>query len=306
MLESLHEQLPEAHVYALCLSEHCYEALEKLAYPFVTFLSLQELEVADPELFAVKNTRSLVEYYFTLTPCLPYYLQQKYELEAITYLDADMLFCSSPKAIFTETEEPSVLLTPHRFPKELEHLEKYGIYNVSWLTFFATPEGKKCLEWYRKACLEWCYDKLEDDKFADQKYLDAFPQKFMQVHSIEHHGAGLAPWNMLRAHFSYNDTGYFVDGQPLIFLHAQGYRHILGPFYNTGLSNYTANLQNSTLAALYKDYTAKYAHATTRAHAVLQGTTFQSIRSQKGKKFSARIKELLRAFMKKNILIHWG
>ena len=149
MLESLHEHCPEAHVHVLCLSDACHDALSVLAYPFVSLFRLAELEAADPELAATRPTRSLIEYYFTITPCLPWHLLTRRGLDEITYLDADMMFFSSPEPIFEERRDASVIITPHRFSENLSHKVVYGLYNVSWLTFRNTREGVDCLRWYR-------------------------------------------------------------------------------------------------------------------------------------------------------------
>ena len=74
MLESLREHCPHAHVHVLCLSDQCHAALTSLAYPHVSLIRMADLEAADPELAATRATRSLIEYYFTITPCLPWYL----------------------------------------------------------------------------------------------------------------------------------------------------------------------------------------------------------------------------------------
>ena len=142
MLESLREQCPQAHVHVLCLSEECYSALSRLAYPHVSLMRLEELEAADPELAATRTTRSLVEYYFTFTPCLPWWLlTQNEHINEITYLDADLMFFSSPEPLFVEAGDAAVILTPHRFSPHLADLARYGLYNVSWITFRKTRAG---------------------------------------------------------------------------------------------------------------------------------------------------------------------
>ncbi|WP_051257859.1 hypothetical protein [Desulfovibrio cuneatus] len=288
MLESLHAHCPQAIVHVLCLSDQCHAALAALKYPFVRLLRLAELEAADKELLAVRPTRSLIEYYFTLTPCLPWHLLHTVEgIDAITYLDADMLFFSSPEPIFEEAGEAAVVLTPHKFSRHIAHLVCWGIYNVSWLTFANTQEGLEALEWYRSACLEWCGDKLEGDRFADQKYLDTFPTRFKNVHIMQHAGGGLAPWNIADAHVEMSGGSTMVDGVPLVFYHAHGFKHIVGPYYSSGLRGYQAKIHKVHAQAIF----TPYVHALNRCTNVISANiAVQQLHSVRGEKTQGLLK----------------
>lgn len=264
MLESLHTHCPQAHIHVLCLSEQCYAALSTLAYPYVSLLRLADLEAADPQLAATKNTRSLVEYYFTITPCLPWHLLTRDDaIKEITYLDADMMFFSSPEPIFEEAAGASVIITPHRFSKNLKDRECYGLYNVSWLTFTKTSDGLECLNWYRDACLAWCNDKLEKDRFADQKYLNIFPQRFHRVHIMECRGGGVAPWNLADATIEWRRSGPHINDSKIIFYHAHGFKHIFGPIFSSGLYEYKTNISSKGIYLLLKKY-AQALHITAK------------------------------------------
>ncbi|MDL2267240.1 glycosyltransferase [Desulfovibrio sp. OttesenSCG-928-G15] len=268
-LESLHRYAPDALVHALCLTKDCRMGMEHLALPFVRLYDLVDLETADPELAAVKNTRSAVEYYFTLSPCLPRFLLTREGLDEVTYLDADMMFFSSPEPLFEEAAKASVIITPHRFSESLgplrKKLEVYGLYNVSWLTFRNTGSGSACLEWYRAACLDWCFDRVEGDRFADQKYLDSFPRLFDGVHVMRHKGGGVAPWNLHDAQFEKRDGITLVDGEPLIFYHAQAFQPILGPFYASGGYAYALRPGRDQKECIFRPYIQAFDAASAKA-----------------------------------------
>lgn len=309
MLESLREHCPHAHVHVLCLSDQCYTALTSLAYPHVSLIRLADLEAADMELAATRSTRSLIEYYFTITPCLPWYLLTRDKpLEEVTYLDADMMFFSSPEPIFEEAAEASVIITPHRFSRHLLDLVKYGIYNVSWMTFRNTTEGMKCLSWYRNACLAWCKDELEADRFADQKYLDAFPQQFTGVHAMQHQGGGVAPWNLADAHVMGTSATVTIDGEKLIFYHAQGFKNICGPFYSSGLLNFGCILNHTSKEYIMKPYIKQYASAVHVAKNIIRISSFASIRQEQKKTlaFLRGCKNILREWKRQSLVVCWS
>src|SRR5205814_2361411 len=90
--------------------------------------------------------------------------------------------------------------------------------------FEETNEAMAALRWWRDRCLEWCYDRLEGDRFADQKYLDLFPTLFRGVLVLDHPGANLAPWNMGRHRLTKEGDCLRVDSQPLIFYHFHNFK----------------------------------------------------------------------------------
>ena len=71
-----------------------------------------------------------------------------------------------------------------------------GIYCVQFMYFKNNLEGKKILSDWRKQCIKWCYNRFENGKFGDQKYLDNWPQKYSRVHILNNLGGGVAPWNV--------------------------------------------------------------------------------------------------------------
>ena len=207
-------------LWALCFDDHSFEALAKLALTDLRPIALTDFERGDDALLAVKPTRSKVEYYFTCSPSLPLYVLSRHpEIDIITYLDADLYFYASPEPIFEELGAGSVLIVGHRFPPNRLQMEVNGIYNVGLLSFRNDRRGRECLEWWRERCLEWCYDKPDGTRYADQKYLDDWPQRFSGVVVLQHPGAGLAPWNWICSHIVADGFRLKADGQPLIFFH---------------------------------------------------------------------------------------
>lgn len=237
---SLVRHSPPFSLWALTLDEDAHDALAALGLEGVRPIRLQELEAADPELLAVKGTRSIVEYYFTCSPVLPRYLLRSYpEIDLITYLDADLLFYSSPQPIFDELGAGSVLIVPHRFPENLRHLEIHGVYNVGLLSFRNDNNGLAVLDKWRTDCIDWCYDRVEDDRYADQKYLDRWPG-LPGVVVLENPGAGLAPWNVMRYHMDFSYDPPTVDDRPLVFFHFQGVKELGPGLWDVSLDRYGA------------------------------------------------------------------
>ncbi len=256
---ALHESLMrhggEFTLWVLALDRECAEFLQAAALPNVRMMTLAELESFDPELKAVQGTRSRVEYYFTCSPCLPRYLIHAHALGEITYLDSDLWFFSSPEAVFDELGHGSVAIIPHRFAgRSAASHSRHGEYNVGWLTFRADAQGTACLEWWRARCIEWCYDRVEADRYADQKYLDFFQALFDGVLEISHPGANLAPWNAAASKIELQDGLVRVDGRPLLFFHFQGMRKLSPTVYDSNLTSYGAHMTHSLREGVFRPY----------------------------------------------------
>jgi hypothetical protein len=219
MLRTLKHHCPDAHVHVLCMDVQTREILERLNLSDVTCLSLSEVE--DEDLLAVKPGRSMAEYCWTLSPCLPWYLlQHNPQIEGITYLDADLYFFSSLQPLLAEIGDASIAIFEHRFPKAFKHLEMNGRFCVEWVGFRRDEQGMACLARWREQCIEWCFHRLEEDRMGDQKYLDHWPAKYSGVRIVQHLGAGVAPWNYSQYRFGQDREGAItVDGDPLIFYH---------------------------------------------------------------------------------------
>ncbi|MEI6125983.1 MAG: hypothetical protein WCQ99_05440, partial [Pseudomonadota bacterium] len=255
LYETLRRHCRDFRLIVLCLSPECFDVLGQLALPSTIPLRLEDLEAGDAELLRARQNRSLIDYYFTLTPSLPLYVLKRFlEIDLITYIDADIGFFSDPGPIYDEIGGHSIAIVEHRFPPELKYMEKSGIYNVGWMSIRRDLHGLSCLNWYRERCNEWCHDRHENGKFADQKYLDDWPERFENVIVLQHKGADLAPWNLANYTISENDGKLFVDGQPLIFFHFHVLQHIAGPLYDAALTRYGIPLPPIVRMKIYVPY----------------------------------------------------
>lgn len=211
-------------IYVVCLDEITRLTLVKLKLRNVILIPLQQLEQKDVRLLAAKQNRSLVEYYWTITPTIILRLIELYpEIDLLTYLDADLFFFSSPDPIFDELSDKSVLIHEHRFPLELQYLAIYGKYNVGLLSFRRDENAIAVLNWWRDRCNEWCYDYIEDGKYGDQLYLDYWIKYFAGIQVLQYVGAGLAPWNQIQYSYTWQNDKLFVDGLPVVFYHFHGF-----------------------------------------------------------------------------------
>lgn len=204
----------------LALSERCEQVLQRLALPDLLVLRLADLEAREPRLLMAKAQRSTVEYYFTLTPWLiQAALQAMPQATRATYLDSDLYFFSSPDPLWQEIGTAPMAFVEHRFSPGYSDKIVYGLFNVGWNSFDRSPLAQQALAWWAGRCLEWCYDRVEGEKFADQGYLTTLARQFGGVHVLQYPGINLAEYNLDNHQLSLQSQRPWADGLPVIYWH---------------------------------------------------------------------------------------
>ena len=204
----------------LALSERCEQILRKLALPDLVILPLAQLEQQHPRLLDAKANRKTVEYYFTLSPWLVLAaLEAIPEANRATYLDSDLYFFNSPQGLWQEIGAAPLVMVEHRFSSGYADKVRFGRFNVGWNTFDRSPAAQRALRWWAEACLEWCYDRVEGEKFADQGYLTALHRNNPETHVLQYPGINLAEYNLDNYSLYLSKNGPYANSQPVIYWH---------------------------------------------------------------------------------------
>jgi hypothetical protein len=195
LYESLKKNCSNFKLFIVAFDDYTLNFLKTKKLKNVYLINYKK--ILTQRLVEIKKERKKNEFFWTCTPFVINYILKKFKLNNITYLDADIFFYNNPNKILEKYKNYSVLMTKHNFHFDDKYLEKLtGKYCVQFLTFKNNKDGLSALDWWKKKCEEWCYDKFENGKFGDQKYLEEFPKKFKNVKVIENDGVGIAPWNI--------------------------------------------------------------------------------------------------------------
>jgi hypothetical protein len=241
------------HLYIYAFDNKVDQILRALNLPNVTVISLNEFET--PELLNIKSTRTIGEYCWTCTPAVILHSLEKYNIDSVCYLDADLFFWGDPKILLTEVAEGSILLTEHRYTKRYDYAEISGKYCVQFMYFRNDTRGLAALTWWRDACLDWCFDRVEPHRFGDQKYLDDWLVRFEGVKVLKHLGGGVAPWNVQQYRVVNTTDGILLREENehltfnLIFYHFHGLK-----FVNQSIDCGTYKLSKEIIRHVYKPY----------------------------------------------------
>lgn len=259
MYESLVKVLDDFTIYIVAFDNKVYRKLIELQLERAVIISMEQFE--DEKLLKAKRNRTRGEYCWTCSSKAILYILEKYNVEHCTYIDADLYFFSDPTDILAEmTEEESVLITKHKYSDYCDQSKESGKYCVQFVTVKNTYEGLRTLRWWSERCLDWCYNRIEDGKFGDQKYLEEFPKRFNGIHEMKNEGGGIAPWNISQYTVIKEDKVYIKRKEtnekiPLVFYHF----HAL-EFLTKDVVHLTANvyrIPDTAVTYIYKEYIKK-------------------------------------------------
>lgn len=258
LYESLIEHADDFCLFVLCLDDTVYRMCQSKDDSRLRPILLNELEECYSELLNVKGTRKKIEYYFTVTPFLPLFILKNYpDFKSVIYVDADMYFFSSLEAIYDELGSASIMINPHDFSPAKKKLEVNGIFNVGLVFFKNDSNGLACLNWWAKRCLEWCYDKPDGDRFADQKYLDKWPQLFEDVKVCSNRGISAGPWNMHSGLVSEENGKVMVGDESLVVFHFHGLQKITEKIYDPNFAVFGTDLSKVIASKVFIPYIKK-------------------------------------------------
>ena len=272
LLESLENHGGDFQLWVLAHSPECEVWLRKISHPCLKIVPISELLQLNPDLQRAKKTRSIAEFYFTASPTwLRHVLEQVRRGEAVTKIDADCFLFASPTSIQAGEKTASIVITPHRHTRETDI--QFGIYNVGWVSIRNDKLGMSCVQRWEQQCLEWCFDKPDGKRYADQKYLDDWPSRYPGVHISNFSGANLAYWNVNQSQLSLDEEKVLADGKPLIFYHFSGLRKIQSRIYDPQWQEYGVRANDVLRNKIYRPYLQALRRQENRLGARLSNTS---------------------------------
>lgn len=154
------------------------------------------------------------------------YLMDRFpEEDKFVYLDPDVYVYSDFTELKKELETHPILLCPHLLMPGNIDMElsstAHGVYNLGFLAVNRSEEARKCIDWWADRLYLFCYDDIQRGIFTDQKWFDLVPC-FFDAKVFKHHGYDFAPWSLLNCQVEKRENEYFVNGDPLRFIHFSG------------------------------------------------------------------------------------
>lgn len=253
---ALHQALTahagDFQLVVLCLDEAAESTLRSRALPNVRLLPAAELVTHYPALAAARADRTAGEFALTCKSWLLHHLLTQLPAgELLTFVDASVYFFGSPQPLFDEIGDGSVALIPRRLPANLAHLERHGKFSAGWVSLRHDATGLACAADWAEQCAAWCFAITEADRYAEQKYLEAWPAKYPGIVCLAHPDALVAPWHLVGATVT---AGPAVDGRPIICFDFRDLTPLGCQLYDPGLHRYGAGPTAGLREHVYRPY----------------------------------------------------
>jgi hypothetical protein len=247
-------------LFFVCLDNSAYEILSRLELVNLKVIKVEEIEDYFPELKLVKRDRAVNEYAWTIKSSEILYIFENYqEVDRIIWLDGDTQMLSDPFDIFEEWSNHSIILTEQYYTDHHESLIKtYGRFQAGFIGFMKDIEGIHCLKWWQRKCIDWCYFKTEEGRWADQKYLDQIPELYENICVVKSLGINMTPFTLYRLnfeqqkYFGLKDNKLFINNIKLVLFHYYGFRYY--DENNIDLCSYWMKFSSNSIAYLYIPY----------------------------------------------------
>jgi len=252
-----HDQDIEFFFY--CFDQESVTILEKLSLPRINIKKIDEVE----HWFGINHSlfpeRTYIEYMFTLTPIIVRHARSACPDASIIYVDSDYYFYSSPAELISQCSDYDMAFVMHDFPDKYLYLEEHGRFNVGWNYFSPSRSTTSALNRWCAYTVSWCHDRIENGKYADQKYLDYICGKVERFWPIPADTIGLAEYNFfsnqitLKLDDSLNIKEFKSNNKPIVAWHHHGV--VENAFNSYSLK---INIQEARCSDLYKEIYETY------------------------------------------------
>jgi hypothetical protein len=154
------------------------------------------------------------------------------DCEAVLYFDPDIVLFSRLDDLVERLMAADIVLTPHQAKPEatLERIVdneigslKWGIFNLGFIGVRKSLIGCAFADWWAHRLAHFCFDRIEQGLFTDQKWINHVPVFFDGVAILKEPRFNVATWNVTtRALTGEAPDTILVDGKPLGFYHFTG------------------------------------------------------------------------------------
>ena len=198
--------------------------------PFNSLITLDQLPILNREPWIFSH--NLVELSTGAKGFALRHILQLPGCDQVVYLDPDIVVLSSLDSLLAQFASASILLTPHLTQPETQASAitdnelsalQHGIYNLGFLGVRNSAVGCHFADWWANRLQDFCFDDNARGLFTDQRWADLIPAYFPDHRVLRDPAYNVATWNLTGRRVTGDfETGFQVNGQPLVFFHFSG------------------------------------------------------------------------------------
>ena len=204
------------------------------------------------------------------TAVKPFYIEYLYRrdpsVEAIIYLDPDILTYASLTPVVETLRAHSIVVTPHSCTYEDSETSIYyeqgmlstGVYNLGFLATSRGQNTNALIRWWQRRLREHCYYAPGTGVFVDQLWMSLAPLYF-DIYVEKNPGYNMCYWNHFERRVSWIDGRAMVNGEHnLVFYHFSSYSPDKPDRITARVKSRTVSfLERPDLKPLYDDYRSR-------------------------------------------------
>ncbi len=189
----------------------------------------QELDL--PDFFEMCFKYDVTELCTAVKPSLLSLLLNRYQEEALVYLDPDILILRPLDELKACLGSSDIVLIPHllepipldgRRPSENDILVS-GAYNLGFIALRNSVETMRFLRWWGERLRDGCRVDVAHGLFVDQKWVDLVPGLFNHTSILRDETYDVAYWNLHARPIQKSGDRFLVNGRPIAFFHFSGF-----------------------------------------------------------------------------------
>jgi len=179
------------------------------------------------------------------------------ENEFVIYQDTDVIFFAALDENNCFQSDHSVYFFEHLYSSKKASYPN-GKYNAGFLVFRNNRSSRKFLQLWSTKCHEWCFLRVENGRYADQKYLEEFiDHDYVSAETSERINLGMHFFEG-RSKIRKAQNRVLINNEALICFHFHGFK-VHKKVTESGLNRYGFNLQNlSKFLILYVPTLIRY------------------------------------------------
>lgn len=227
LAESVKRHMPDA-AFFVCLTER--EMPENVRSEYFDDVILSK-DMWDGNFNRYIFKHSIVEASTAVKGQFFIYLMEHFPQEnQFVYLDPDCYVYADLTELKELLERRPIVVCPHLLQPGNIDMElssaAHGVYNLGFLAVNRSAEAERFIKWWAQRLYLFCYDDIQRGIFTDQKWIDLAPC-FFDVEILKHRGYDFATWSLLDCGMTKEDGRYYVQGDPLRFIHFSGYGKVI-------------------------------------------------------------------------------